>query len=755
MIVNARRKKVEFDEATARQITEKIQQARRAGKRIAFAYDRVSSDHQGDGMSLDYQSDNAAGYARRAKLEVVHYFTVIESASKQGRKIFNYMLDMALGFGVKNVIFKSTDRMSRNYNDLVRIENLMDKSGFQIHFYQSGTILNDKASSSDRFMLGIELAVAKHWSDKIGQDVRQANFYKMKKGLAPQTLTPYGYIYDKKNRRHLKDPQTEKNVRFIFDEYDKGDYTLYELARVLNEKGISSPKGMAWSQSSVHRILTAPFYCGYFLYKGDMYKGNHEGYSTKKRYDARLKALKERTTQANRIKRKYRYGKFVKCSCGKTLSCMGRGKPRYQYLRTQCSHGKTFLPETTVDKMLDDEVARIQSQFTSCSFEFLKEILKRTAERQSHGRGSELAHSEKLLAKLEKRTSKLLDLFSDGDLNQDSLRRKMSELETQSEHARETRLALSYDYDALIKNIAKTADRVQAFPTRYLAATRKDRTGIAREFIEHVVWDRKTLRLVWKKPYAAFMTPEFQTLLVDIELYASRMRPGKNGQPGKTGPTGIRSSRSSESHFFPESGGATLIKRGAGGAAADRPGEAGAGAGKISRGSGGAKYSGGDAGIRPGGAGAGAGNKSRGSGGAKNSDGDAEIRPGGAGAGDGKISRRSGGAKNSDGDAEIRPSGAARPGYRAAILAGPTLIKFRAGRTASTSDGASPARSRRGRGAEKTAGPVGATITADQAAFIVEKFCKKFASARTQNALRITIYPETTIRRDSRPVICR
>ena len=52
-------------------------------------------------MSLDYQSDNAAGYARRAGLEVVHYFTVIESASKGGRKIFNYMLDLALGFGVK------------------------------------------------------------------------------------------------------------------------------------------------------------------------------------------------------------------------------------------------------------------------------------------------------------------------------------------------------------------------------------------------------------------------------------------------------------------------------------------------------------------------------------------------------------------------------------------------------------------------------------------------------------------------------
>ena len=527
MKVNASRKNVEFDTETARKITEKIQQARRAGKRIAFVYDRVSSDQQGDGMSLDYQSDNAAGYARRAGLEVVHYFTVIESASKGGRKIFNYMLDLALGFGVKNVIFKSTDRMSRNYNDLVRIENLMDKSGFQIHFYQSGTILNDKASSSDRFMLGIELAVAKHWSDKISQDVRQANLYKVKNNLAPQANLPCGYIYDKKNRRHLKDPAWQKTIQYIFDEFDTGDYTLGEMAKHLIKKKIPTVKGGKWKDTSVRRILVNPFYTGYFKFKGEIYKGRHEPYISKKRYDARLKTLRERKIQAKRISAKYRYGKFVKCFCGVTMSCTRHRDTKYVFHRSSCRHDGliSHIPEHKVDTLLEEAARRIKTNFSPRAAEFLKAILLRTAEQQACGRGSELAHCDKQLAKLEKRTGKLLELFSDGELNQTALRRKMGELEKQSEHTRETRLALAYDHDALTKNINEIVDKVLTFPDRLLAATPDNRVVIVRELADHVVWDRKTLKVAWKKPYAVFMTPEFQALLGDIEDFASRMRP--------------------------------------------------------------------------------------------------------------------------------------------------------------------------------------------------------------------------------------
>ena len=170
------------------EIIENMKEARQRGLQLAFAYDRISDDVQSDGISLEYQSNGAEKYACEKGLCIIHNFCVIESASKEGRKVFNEMIDLALNFGVKNLIFKNTDRMSRNYQDLVRIESLIDKENFNIHFHQSQLVINQESSYNDRFLIGIQLAVAKHLSDKISQDVKEHNLFKAKKGVSPGFL---------------------------------------------------------------------------------------------------------------------------------------------------------------------------------------------------------------------------------------------------------------------------------------------------------------------------------------------------------------------------------------------------------------------------------------------------------------------------------------------------------------------------------------------------------------------------------------
>ncbi len=94
-------------------ILEKLKQAHTLGKTPAFAYDRISDEIQSEGLSLRYQNEGSHKYATDRQLAVVHHFTVIESASKEGRKVFNEMLDLAQKFGIKTLIFKNTDRMNR------------------------------------------------------------------------------------------------------------------------------------------------------------------------------------------------------------------------------------------------------------------------------------------------------------------------------------------------------------------------------------------------------------------------------------------------------------------------------------------------------------------------------------------------------------------------------------------------------------------------------------------------------------------
>ena len=52
----------------------------------AYSYERISSEVQSDGMSLEYQGQTAKAYADSHGLDIVKTFSIIESASKVGRR---------------------------------------------------------------------------------------------------------------------------------------------------------------------------------------------------------------------------------------------------------------------------------------------------------------------------------------------------------------------------------------------------------------------------------------------------------------------------------------------------------------------------------------------------------------------------------------------------------------------------------------------------------------------------------------------
>ena len=225
-----------------------LKKALKEGKTPAFSYDRVSTVEQMAGMSLTYQSEGAARYAEEKDLCVVYYFTIAESASKEGRRVFNTMIDIALKYNVRHLIFKSTDRMSRNYRDLARIMELVDAHGFTMHFYQTNKMVQKGSTHDEKFIIGIEQAVAKHLSDKISHDITSVNSYKVKKGIFIGHA-PFGYKYDKENKRFIIDKNKEFIARYIFNEFDGGDYSLAKFCVLLNGLGYCSPKGSIWSKS--------------------------------------------------------------------------------------------------------------------------------------------------------------------------------------------------------------------------------------------------------------------------------------------------------------------------------------------------------------------------------------------------------------------------------------------------------------------------------------------------------------------------
>jgi hypothetical protein len=64
-----------------------------------------------------------------------------------------------------------TDRVYRNIKDWVTIDEL----GIEVHFVKEAMVLSDDSRSSEKFMLGIKVLMAKTYIDKLGEEVRKSD----------------------------------------------------------------------------------------------------------------------------------------------------------------------------------------------------------------------------------------------------------------------------------------------------------------------------------------------------------------------------------------------------------------------------------------------------------------------------------------------------------------------------------------------------------------------------------------------------
>ena len=497
------------------EILENMKVARKSGLKLAFAYDRISDDVQSDGISLEFQADGAAKYARDNDLFIVHNFRVIESASREGRKVFNEMIDLALNFGIKNLIFKNTDRMSRNYQDLVRIEKLIDRDRFDIHFYQSNLVINENSSYNDRFLIGIQLAVAKHLSDKISQDVKEHNSFKAARGVAPGP-SPFGYKYDRKGKKHVQNPEEYHICRYIFDTYDAGSYSLNSFVALLNRKGFKTRNGKEWRKGPLHHMLTNPFYYGDFLYRGELWSGDHEPYFEKDRFNRRKERLARAYVGERKRDFEFSLAGHLRCGCGRLLTGQEK-KGRYVYYTHDCAiEGKfVYIKE-------DDIFAAIESTIKAArySYEFsenLKLLFRNVGENQSREHQSEIDQLAGKAKTLMAKKSRLYDLYSDDGMDRELLKEKIDGVNAELKKLEVYRQSFTAGFDDAIFQICDIIDRLRDRPAALLAAEKHKKAEILREISEGVDLARRegsggpegwTATIRWKKPFSFVMEAE-------------------------------------------------------------------------------------------------------------------------------------------------------------------------------------------------------------------------------------------------------
>lgn len=429
---------------------------------------RVSTEEQKDaGNSLPAQIKRQEEYCRRKGYEVTkeRIFSFSESAYKTKRDELDKVLEFLKTIDEKVALcFDKVDRFSRNVFDK-RVATLYDlamEDKVELHFASDNLVINNKISATEKFQFGINLGLAKYYSDAISDNVKRAFETKLRNGEWCGKA-PIGYINkDLENGKKtiVPDPDRAYLITKAFEWYASGNYSFGIIKGMLEKAGLTSntKQQKTLTKSSVAGMFKNPFYYGRMLYDGKIYDHKYEPLISKWVYDRCQEISGSRKTTKFKYKSKpFIFRGLLACSqCGCTISSDIK-KNKYVYL--SCSHykGNCDQPRIKQEVVLDQVRAMLKSiKIPEAKVEEIKADLKKSFDNEQKFNKRAIESIRKETDQLQSELRTIVELRAKGSIT-------INEADKMIEEIKQKQLDLNLQAEDHIK-----ADKEFIITTSYL-----------------------------------------------------------------------------------------------------------------------------------------------------------------------------------------------------------------------------------------------------------------------------------------------
>ena len=232
--------------------------------RVTF-YGRVSTEevHQLD--SLEHQIRHFEHRIRAVKTwdYVPGYIDEgITGTRKDKRPAFLKMIQDARAGAFDLILTKEVSRFARDIVDCVQTVRELLK-------YNVGVLFEDinlnTLEADAEFRLSIMAIVAQEESRKISERVKFGYRQTMKDGKRHGAAPPMGYCFHNENNGYRIDEDRAPAVRYVFEEYAKGELGTRRIAKELARQGYFNRNGNPYSPSTLERMIRNPVYKGYVV----------------------------------------------------------------------------------------------------------------------------------------------------------------------------------------------------------------------------------------------------------------------------------------------------------------------------------------------------------------------------------------------------------------------------------------------------------------------------------------------------------
>ena len=381
-------------------------------RKQAVIYARVSSKEQEkEGFSIPAQLKLLKEYAAAQGFTVVQEYVDVETAKQTGRAAFGEMVAYLKAHpAIRVLLVEKTDRLYRNLKDWVTVDELE----VEIHFPKEGVVLSRESRSSEKFMHGIKVLMAKNYIDNLSEEARKGMQEKAEQGIWP-TKTPLGYrnVAGPDGKRIIAtDPDVAPIVSKLFEWYATGQYSLQETACKARDAGLVHRKsGAKVPVSTVHSILRNRLYTGQFEWNGKRIHGKHKALVSVELWERVQGVMDGRFAKKHhRMTHDFAFSGLIACvKCG--CSVVGEiKKQRYVYYHcTGYADKCQGNPATCRRRYVREEV--LESQFTALlgRLQFDDEVLAWVREALHASHADERHEHEEAIRRLQAEHKRLGD----------------------------------------------------------------------------------------------------------------------------------------------------------------------------------------------------------------------------------------------------------------------------------------------------------------------------------------------------------
>ncbi|MDD3487515.1 MAG: recombinase family protein [Candidatus Moranbacteria bacterium] len=431
-----------------------MEKTKTSKKKFVIYARKSSEDNNKQVHSIDAQIFVMKEIAKHENIIIVEIFQESKSAKDPGRPVFNKMITKFKRGKYDGILCWKIDRLARNPVDAGAIQWLLQK------YLIKQIITSDRRYNPEDNVLiaSVEFGMSNQYVLDLSKNVKRGFAEKCRRGEYPGCV-PVGYLRDWKTKSILIDPEKWHFIKKAFRLYSTGLYSIDKLVNILNKDGFRSKTGKLLKPSVIGNMLKNPLYYGWFLWNGQLHKGNHPPIISKDLFDKANEIMFPRKHQKREDIRNFTFRGFMTCGeCGLKITAeVQRDHTYYRCTKTygtdKCS--QKYIREEELIKEIDKQIKKLNIE---------DDILKLTIKATQEERREQLQRHEDtekknqmLLDKNRQSQNALVEKFIQNSIPENIYNRMLAEYRNEEARLEENIQSAKENYRDVFEQIEKIA----------------------------------------------------------------------------------------------------------------------------------------------------------------------------------------------------------------------------------------------------------------------------------------------------------